>query len=351
MANNELQKRDQRDDARAVIEKPVIGILDITMAEHHAIRALSNSGMRDLAVSPLRYWYQNINPAPAVEEEESKALRMGSALHCAVLESEETFESRYVRELDPSDWPVCLDTVKDIRDWVADKGGKCKGVVKDEVIASALAFMRETGDSVPILADEQKRFFALHGHKTVLKVEEWERIAGMARALAEEPALRPILAKGKAEVSIVAEDPETGVLLKARLDWMAPRFILDLKTFTQKRGVSIDKSIGDAIYYERYWVQAYFYDYVRRLATGEKAGEFDFVFAFVESDQPHETRIKSLLPKIGGNVNLFWETARHEVQARIRQYANYLSKYGDNPWRDPQKIENLTDADVRQFAY
>lgn len=330
----------------------VLGILDITMAEHHAIRALSNSGIRDLAVSPLRYWYQNINPAPVVEEEESKALRMGSALHCAVLESEETFESRYARELDPSDWPVCLDTIAEIREWITSQGHKPKGTRKDEVIGQALEIMKSgLVEEVPILQVEQRRHFALHEGKTVLKTDEWERIAGMTRAMAEEPALWPILAKGKSEVSIVAQDPETGVLLKARLDWMAPAVTLDLKTFTQKRGVSIDKSIGDAIYYERYWVQAYFYDYVRRLATGEGHDRIDFVLAFVESDQPHETRIKSLLPKIGGNVNLYWESARVEVQSRIRQYADFLAKYGDKPWREPQKIQNLTDEDVKQFAY
>lgn len=325
-----------------------LGILKITNEEHHAIVALSNSGMRDLAVSPLRYWYEHINPAPRVEEEETNAQRMGSALHCAVLESEETFDSRYARELDSADWPVCLDTVKDIRDWVADKGGKCKGVIKDEVVASALAFMAESGEEVPILANEQKRFFALHGHKTTLKVDEWERVAGMARALLEEPALKPILQRGEPEVSIVAKDPETGVLLKARLDWMAPLWTLDLKSFTAKRGASIDKAVADAIFYERYYIQAFFYSYVRQLATGEKA---DFVEAFVESDQPHETRIKVFHPKRGTEPNLYWLQAQLEVRSRIRQYAEYWNRFGTDPWREKQDVAPLVDDDMRQISW
>lgn len=330
---------------------PETGLLDISNADHHALRALSNSGMKDLAVSQLRYWYRWVNPAPKEEEEETAAQRMGSALHCAVLESEERFESRYARALDSSDWPVCLDTVQEIRAWVLDKGGKCSGVRKDDVIASAQEHMKKISESVPFLQLEEAKFLAQNSGKTILKGEEWERLTGMASALSEEPALRPILAKGKAEQSMVAKDPETGVMLKIRVDWLAPKFNLDMKTFVTKRGASIDKSVHDAIFYEGYYRQSYFYDYVRRLVTGEKLGDFESIIAFVESEQPHETRIKRLLPKRGGSPNLFWETARIECQSMIRLYAECLDKYGDSPWREPRTIETLSDEDVRQFAY
>jgi PDDEXK-like uncharacterized protein DUF3799 len=324
----------------------------LSNSEYHAAPGLSNSGMKDLAVSPLRYWYNFVNPAPKPEdEEETKSQRMGSALHCAVLESEATFESRYVRELDPSDWPVCLDTVGEIRAWVADKRGKCKGTSKDDVIASALAHMEDIGESVPILQVEKSRFFAMNEGKTVLGVDEWDRLAGMIRAISEEPALRPILSNGKPEVSIFAIDPETGVLCKARLDWMAPRHTLDLKSFTAKRGASIDKSIHDAIYYEGYYRQAYWYDFVRRLATGEDHDRSTFVEAFVESQQPHETRIKSFMPKLGGNANLYWLMAHQECRALVRKYAECVQKFGVNPWREDCRIEPLEDGDLRQIGY
>ena len=326
-----------------------LGILDITNEEHHAIRALSNSGMKDLAVSPLRYWYLHLNPEPKPEEEETAALRIGSALHCAVLESAETFDSRYVREIVPEDWPVCLATVGDIKSWVGDKGGKTSGVRKEDVIKSALEYMAKIGEFVPILEEEKKRFFAQNQGKTVLKVDEWERVAGMAKALTDEPALRRILDEGKPEVSMVAQDPDTGVLLKARLDWMNPSpVILDLKSFTARRGVSIDKSVADAIFYERYYIQGFVYAYVHKLVTGKTA---DFVIAFVESDPPHETRIKLLQPKRGSEPNLYWLQAQLEVRARIRQYAEYMERFGDAPWRDQQGVESLVDDDIRQLSW
>jgi hypothetical protein len=335
----------------AVSTSAELGILDISNSEHHSIHALSNSGMKDLAVSPLRYWYRHINPAPKVEDEETASMRMGSALHCAVLESNEIFESRYARALDPSDWPVCLDTIQEIRGWITDKGQKPKGTRKDEVISQALELMTHLGEHVPILQVEQSRFARENEGKTILAVDEWERLAGMALALSEEPALRPILAHGKCEVSMVARDPEAGVLLKARLDWMTPATTLDLKTFTVKRDGSVDKAICDAIYYEGHYRQAYFYNFVRHLVTGERQDYADFVFAFVESDQPHETRIKRLMPKRGGSLNLYWETARIEVRKMIRLYADCLAKFGDDPWREKQEISTLADEDIRQFAY
>jgi hypothetical protein len=325
--------------------------LDMPAAHYHAIPALSNSGMKHLAISPLRYWHEIIAEKPPEDEEESKALRLGTALHCAVLEGDEQFDLRYAQALDPAKWPVCLDTIKEIRDWTEQMGAKAGGTKKDEVIAQALALMKRTGVHVPILAEEERRHFAANEGKIILGLEEWRRVCGMARALKAEPKLAPILASGRSEVSIIARDPETGVLLKVRIDWMAPKWTLDLKTFSQQRGKSIDKSIGDAIYYERYWVQAYFYDYVRRLATGERHEAFETVFGFVESEEPYETRLKSLRPKWAGEVNLYWETARIEVKQRIREYADYQQRFGLEPWREAQDIETLTDGDVRQFAF
>jgi hypothetical protein len=73
--------------------------------------------------------------------------------------------------------------------------------------------------------------------------------------------------------------------------------------------------------------------------------------AFVESDQPHEVRIRQLMPKVGGEVNMYWEHARIEVRDLIRKYANCLVRFGGSPWRDQQEIQALTDEDVHQFAY
>ncbi len=323
---------------------------DMPASLYHAIPALSQSGMKHLAISPLRYWHAVLNKS-AEDEEETKALRLGTALHCGVVESEETFDLRYAQAIDPSQWDVCLDTVPQIRAWCEEQGEKAKGNKKDEVIQSALSLMRRTGKQVKILALEQRAHAAANEGKIILPLDQWRQVIGMTRALRAEKALQPILKSGRSEVSIVVREPETGILMKCRIDWMAPKHTVDFKTFTQTRGKSIDKSIADAIYYERYWVQVYFYDMLRRMATGEKPGDFDSILPFVESQEPHEVRLKSLQPRCWGEGTLYWDQARLETQTMIRTYADCLDRFGSAPWRSQQDIDVLSDEDIRQFAY
>ena len=314
--------------------------------DYFAAPGLSQSGMKDLAVSPMRYWYLHINPERP-EREETAAMRLGTALHCAVLESDEVFMDRYACALDPAKWPVCLDTIGDLRQWITDQGDKPKGTRKDEVIQQALALMERNGVYVPILAEEERKFAAANAGKTVLALDEWAKIVGMSEALRNEPEVQKILSEGEPEAPLSVIDPETGIKLKGKLDWKAAKTTLDIKTFATV-GKTVEKAIADAIYYNRYYVQAYFYTHLRQLA-GE--GDTRFIFAFVENEPPYEVRLKSLAPTFGGEVNVYWDRARIEVKHAIRTYAECLRIYGEKPWREEQKIEALTDEDVKQFAY
>jgi len=311
------------------------------------VAALSQSGMKDLEVSPLRYWHLHINPnRPA--EESTPEMNLGGALHCAVLESEEAFDQRFAREITPEDYPGCLVTIEDMRQWLRDRAVAPKGSRKDEVVAQVLAVDPEA----PVFQVLERQHYAQTKGKTMLKPDQWTRLAAMAHSLNHEPRLQKIFAEGgQAEVELFAKDPGTGVSLKAKLDWVSPKRIVDLKTFVQKRGKSIDRSVADAIYYEHYYRQAYLYDMIRRLATGDGHQQFEFIMAFVESEPPHEVRLKALYPKSGGSVNLYWERARLECRDLIYLYADCLKKYGDKPWRSDQEIVTLVDEDIPQLAY
>ena len=324
-----------------------LGVINITAEAHHAIRALSASGMKDLAVSPLRYWYRHIHGA-AKDQEETAAMRVGTALHSAVLEPER-FADQYGCAFDPSTLGEdALNTVADIRAWIEARGFKPKGTAKWPLIGQALELMQQTNITVPIVATEEAAHAAFNEGKTILSVDEWTRVNAMAARLREEPEIQRLTEQGRPETTILAEDPDTGVLLKARLDWMATNHTLDLKTFVQKRGNSIDKSICDAIYYERYYVQAYFYTYVRKIAGLDSV---PFIMAFVESTEPHDIRIRELAPSSLGETNIYWEQARLEVRRMIRLYAECQEKYGDSEWRDHQRVDPLTNEDIQQFRY
>ncbi len=317
--------------------------------DYYAVRALSNSGMKHLAVSPLRYWYLHVNP-DRPEDEETKFMRKGSALHCAVLEPAE-FEKRYTCELLQPEG-VCLSTMEDIRTWLRDKGLTPKGTKKADIINQAAA----VDPNVFILDVELLKHETAHRDKEILKLEEWNQVRGMADALLAEPKLQVLLKEGRAEVPLFAKDPKLGIPLKAKLDWVTPLLTLDLKTFSQKRGKSIDESVADAIWYERYYRQAYFYSMLRALVAGDKTISGpqtapDFIMAFVESEPPHEVRLRALRPKTAGQPNDYWGRARNETEAAIWLYGDCMKRFGNAPWREHRTLDPLLDEEMKGLAF
>lgn len=324
--------------------------LSIPASEYHAIPALSASGMKDLSVSALRFWYLHVNPDRPPREETAE-MRFGTALHCAVLEPGE-FDKRYCRALDASDIEGCLVTCDDIRQWLRDQGRHPKGTKKADLIAQAL----EWNPDVPILDVLTAKDEIANEGKVRLSKDEWERVRGCADALRNEPAIQGLLAEGRSEITLTATDPDTGVPLKCRLDWLGPKAILDLKTFSQQRGKSINKCVTDAIFYERYMRQAWLYSHVEALASGRDKytgaqNGLDFVMAFCESDPPHEVRIRVLRSRTSGGPNLYWMTSMHEARGLMRLYAECVRTFGEKPWRFAQDIDPLLDEEIPQLAY
>lgn len=81
---------------------------------------------------------------------------------------------------------------------------------------------------------EEVRFIAESG-LTVLRSEDLDNIDAMKAAVLAHPKLNKVVtATGRAELSIVWDDPETGVRCKGRIDWHTPTYaggaVLDLKS-------------------------------------------------------------------------------------------------------------------------
>jgi len=313
----------------------------MTKAEYFALPGLSQSGMKDLAVSPLRYWFLHINP-DRPEDKPSAEQQFGNAVHCAVLEPEQ-FESRYAVECEASDYEKCLVTIADIREFITSKGHKPKGTLKADLIIQA----HSIDSSMPILDIELARAARANEGKVVLSKFDRDRAMVCAGALREEPQLRPILEAEHAfaELSITTE--ENGVLLKGCLDWVWPGGFLDIKTFQQKSSASIDKTVTNAIFYEAYYRQMYFYAKLK----GWPEWKGEAVMAFVESVPPHEVRIRSFQPKSGGQATLYWQRALLETRDLIAKYKYYSDRFGAAPWREDCKIEVLEDEEISQLAY
>jgi hypothetical protein len=314
-------------------------------ALYYEIKALSASGMRDLAVSPLRFWHRHVNPA-RVEEPPTPEMRFGTALHCAVLEPEE-FEKRYARAVNPDDYDGLLTTMDDLRQWLKDKGHQPKGTRKADVIAQVLAHDAHA----PILDVLTEQHARQHQGKEILSGADFERVIGAFDSLTSEPRMKELLRSGKAEVPMFVKDPESGVPLKMKCDWLTPKCIVDVKTFSMRRDKPVDRAVTDCIWYEGYHRQAYLYSFIRALNEEKPLAAAEFVFAFVESEAPFEVRLRIVRPKIAGQVSLLWERARIECHQLVRTYAECAAKFGESPWRYACEPTQVCDEEIPALAY
>tara|TARA_B100000614_G_scaffold234700_1_gene230880 strand:- start:1266 stop:2054 length:789 start_codon:yes stop_codon:yes gene_type:complete len=202
----------------------------MTNEEYHAAPGLNKSKLTMMMDDPaLVRWIENC----PVDDEKVKTLDFGSAFHTAVLEPE-LFDDQYAVEPDVN---------------------------------------KRTNAGKAELAEFQQA----NGHKTIISAAEYKKIKLMAGSAIAHPAISALIrAKTGTEVSIFAEDPATGLLVKCRNDLEAEinglKFVCDLKT--------IDKldMIPRAIHEYHYHVQEAHYKEVYRLEHGAYPDHFLFIF-------------------------------------------------------------------------
>jgi len=150
----------------------------ISDEEYFSIPAVSNSLLSRFARCPA---------ACQVQTETTASMTLGSATHCAILEGQEAFLERF---------------------YVMDK---VDGRTKEGKAARAQADIDAAG-------------------KTIITVDDFDKIIGMAESVAAHPSASSFLQSGKPEMAITWGCPDTGVALKAKADWMSHDLLLDLKT-------------------------------------------------------------------------------------------------------------------------
>lgn len=132
-------------------------------------------------------------------------------------------------------------------------------------------------------AAREERDEASAAGKLPLLPKENAQVHAMADAIRSHPKLGRIFVpgNGRPEQSMFCRDPETGVWLRSRLDWMTDRaLIVDLKTSKSANPYSFARSAADFGYH----VQDAFYRHVYQVVTGEWPR---FVFVVIEKEPPY----------------------------------------------------------------
>lgn len=240
--------------------KPGIYTSDqLSNSDYHSGAGISCTGLKKIAVSPAHYKHG--------EFKQTAAMFTGSATHAAILEPD-LFAKQY----------VTLPSGKDRRS--SEYKALCAEYGTDNVLVSS--------DAYQIKMMQQ----AVHKNS---KARQW---------LYEE--------EGKNELSVYAEDPETGVLVRCRFDRLLNRgFSPDLKTTVD----ASPRGFSNTIAKYGYAFQAAFYLDTYYWATGQRLEGFGFVA--VESKAPYNVMCYRL-----DDESI--EIGRSQYRAALNKYAECL---------------------------
>lgn len=214
---------------------------DLPNEEYHRCDGVSNSMLSDLARSPAHFQAARRKP-----REETDAMAIGTAIHCAILEPER-FATDYTT------------TPKFDRRTTAGK-------------AQAAAF-EASG-------------------KIGLSAADMQNVKGMAASMHADDYISRLIRhpKRQTELSVFAQDPETGLLVRCRFDLIIPEYgvAADVKKTQDVRPWAWDATVHKYGYHR----QVAFYMDVWKWATGEELSVMPLLA--VEEQDPYACRAKIL---------------------------------------------------------
>lgn len=210
---------------------------NISHSDYFAIPAISNSRLGRLLDCPA---------AVNIPVEDTPAMAIGRATHCLILEHD-CFDERYI--LGPK----------------FDKRTK----------AGKEAFETFTA--------------SLNGREPIDQ-DDFDRLWAMRNSIMAHPSASGLISTGQAEVTIIWTDEITGLLCKARIDWIPAnieRTLMDLKTTKDAEAHPFTQS---CIYYGYARQAAFYLDGMQTL--GQPYDLFGFVA--VEQEAPHRCEVFTL---------------------------------------------------------
>lgn len=330
----------------------------IPEAEYHAIPAVGSSALRDMLISPLDCWAKHVNPHRREKPDTAATLR-GSAFHAMLLEGREAFEARYFPALNRDAFPDVLWSGDQLAQACASNGLTKSGTLRDR--AARLIGVLPVERLGPLIEDEYEQE---HAGKTELPAEEWDRIMEAA-AVMEAAGILDAFKGGQPEVTIVYVCPITGLLRKARIDYLKPAAAFDLKTFSNVAGKELPTAIAHAFIYNRMHVQAV--DYWHAIEQAKKQGlpchivnhsdepetaawpwhktPHEYFMIFRQAGDVPNVAVRRVARSTNGQANAYWRAAEEDRALALREYKRHLDTFGvERPWAAPAVIEDFDDT-------
>lgn len=266
----------------------------VSMSDYQKAPGVSKSALDRLDPSPIDYkrWRDGLVP-----EEQTEAMLLGTLHHSAI------FEGSFPYYVKPTHYG------EESKPWNGN-ATICKQWLMDH-------------DDMPVVKTEQ----------------DAEIRAGTHYARSHQKAAG-LLIGGRAELSCFAHDPETGILLKGRMDYVIPGAeywtVVDLKTTAD----ASTRELSKTIFCRRYHVQAAMY---RRLLCNLGAPAIRFYIIALEPGELPKVNVRELNPRA---IDLGDETLDKDIELLVS--CEETNNWPE--WRDdsPAGIQHI---DVPEFAY
>lgn len=219
---------------------------DLPDAQYHAMtHALSSTGARKLLPPSTPAHFDDWRKKPS---RTSDAFDLGHVVHRLILGK-------------GADYDVLDPTV----DGLKKDGSPAENPTATATWKARVAEIREAG-------------------RTPIHVNDLTAAREMADAVHNDPEAGPLFKTGEAEVSVFAEDPITGVPLRARFDWLDGPTAIDVKSCLIGAPGEFDRAASKFMYH----VQEAFYRHVAE-AAGHPIERF--IFVAVEKGTPHVVKL------------------------------------------------------------
>lgn len=272
--------------------------VEVSEAQYRAIDAINQSTLKAIAKSPLHYQH-----ALRFGVKETGAMRLGTVAHAAVLEPE-IIGRRFAV-------------------WVPPPEAKT-----DNFTGKEFKLFREASEAQG---------------RSVIKQRELDEAYQIAEAIRSHKMAKRYLARGSAEVVLIWIDKATGLLCKARLDWVSlsvPDVMLELKT----TGDVAQWVFSGRFAKMQYDVQTAFYSDGYETLTGRPLYA---KCAAVESSEPHDVIVYDLAEVVDVGREMY-----RGYMAKLAECRAASAWPGQAPdaelaltlpkWRDPSDDEDLT---------
>ncbi len=222
----------------------------------------------------------------------------------------------------------------------------------------------------------QAAHVAAHEGKTFLTSDQFAELEVAAMMVERDPEVQHAFKGGYAEVVLIWVCPETGVLMKARVDYLKIKAMVDLKTVGNQRERSIENAIRWDIATFKYNIQPGVYTEgaheVRKIVReqGKEAinvaegfphpadevvtwalkwashlGADDWFWVFQQKGDAPITR--GVKYRLGGVVSM---VTNDIIRDQKRKFITFSKTFGTDPWLDVKPIYDLDDEDIPQSA-